>query len=146
MRRLSAALCCCLIFIAVSLAGCGGNTTAGELKEVKLEQISSGAKSFVDEIKDKNGLYLYSPAEEQGYFIVNYLTVNQGEEAKFLESVKTELQDQSLNIDVEELGTEEYSDKRLGKMRIFELDGSQDYKVIQIYRNGAVAAFDSVGG
>lgn len=145
MRRVSAAVGCWIIFMTFILAGCG-NSADGEPKEVNLQELSSGAKSFVDQIKEKNGLYLYSPAVGQEYLIVNYLTVNQGEEAKFMESVKTEVKDQSLNIDVKELGTKDYTDKRLGKMRFFELDGSQDYNVIQIYKNGADSIFDSVGG
>jgi repressor of nif and glnA expression len=135
------------MIMIVAIAGCGGNSAvAGELKEVNRQELSSGAQSFAGQIKDKNGLYLYSPADEQGYLIVNYATVSQGEEAKFMASVKTEMQGQSLSINVEELGTEDYSDKRLGKMRFFELDGSQEYKVIQIYKNGTATGFDSVGG
>ncbi|AIQ49463.1 hypothetical protein R70723_28955 [Paenibacillus sp. FSL R7-0273] len=146
MRKMTAVASCLCIFMVAIIAGCS-SLAKGAPKEVELKQLSSGAKSFVDQIKDKSGLYLYSPAGEQTYLIVNHLVAGQDEEAKYLESLKTELKDHLLRLDVNELGTTEYSDKRLGQIRFFELgNSSRDYNAIQVYKNGVVSKFDSIGG
>ncbi|MNB79010.1 hypothetical protein D3C75_257300 [compost metagenome] len=146
MGKITVVARCLSICMAALVAGCS-NFASGEPKEVDLQQLSSGAKSFVDQIKDESGLYLYSPAGEQAYLIVNHLVTGQDEEARYLESLKSELKDHLLRLDVNELGTMEYTDKRLGKIRFFELgDSSRDYNAIQVYKNGVVSKFDSIGG
>lgn len=127
------------------VAGCS-RTAAKPVQEVKLEQLSSGAKSFVGQIKDKNGLYLYSPVDDHQYLIVNYSSVLQGAEAGFLNSLQTEAEDRTLTINLEELGTQNVQDKRLEKIRIFELHNALNYEAIQIYKNGKATSFDSIGG
>lgn len=146
MRKVTAVASCLCIFMAAILAGCS-SLAKGEPKEVELKQLSSGAKRFVNQIKDKSGLYLYSPAGGQAYLIVNYMVTGGNKEAKYLGSLKSDLKDHLLRLDVNELGTTEYTDKRLGKIRFFELgSSSRDYSAIQVYKNGVVSKFDSVGG
>jgi hypothetical protein len=144
MKKAGTLLYLCSIIVMV-LAGCS-RTDAEPVHEVKLEQLGNGAKSFVEQIKEKNGLYLYSPAAEHQYLIVNYSSVIQGEEAQFLNSLQAEAEDQTLTINLEELGTPDSQDKRLEGMRIFELGNAQDYGSIQIHKNGKSAVFDCVGG
>lgn len=144
MKRAGALLFLCFILIMV-LAGCSRNA-ANPLHEVQLKQMVNGAKSFAERISGSNGLYLYSPAGEHQYLIVNYSSALQGEEAEFLNSLQTEADGGKLTINLEVLGTQDHQDKRLKKMRIFELHPAEKVEVIQITRNGKAAAFDSVGG
>ncbi|MFC3749960.1 hypothetical protein [Paenibacillus sp. GCM10012306] len=54
--------------------------------------------------------------------------------------------DQMLVINIEELSTDDYQDKRLAATRIYQLSGDNEYGEIQIYKNGKEEAFDLVGG
>lgn len=130
--------------IFVNIVGC--NNASPVIKEVKLQELDNNAKGFVDTIKNNNGVYLYSREGEKQYVIVNYSNVLQGEEALFLDSIKAQVMDQTLEIHFEEQGTTDYQDKRLKNVRVFDLSNSQEYEKIQIYKNGKETIFDSVGG
>jgi hypothetical protein len=117
------------ILIVASLVGCNKATTV--INEVNIEGLNNDAKIFVDNIKKSNGLYLFSPIDEKQYLIVSYSNLLQGEKAKFLKSINAKVHDQTLIINIEELVTHDYNDKRLEKIRIFNLSSVQEYENIQ---------------
>lgn len=131
------------ILIVVGLGGCSNDSTL--IKEVKVQELNKDVKRFVNNLENKNGLYLYSVVGKTQYLIVNHSSVLQGEEAKFLQSIKAEILDQVLLINIEELSTHDYQDKRLEATRIYRLSGVQEYEKIQIYKNGKEESFDLVG-
>lgn len=143
MKKVSTLIYLYILFVFV-IAGCNNADT--EIKEVNLQGLNNNIKTFVDKIKNSNGLYLYSPVGDKQYLIVNYSNVLQGEEAKFLDSIKAQILDQTLIINIEELGTHDYTDKRLENIRIFNLGKVREYEKIQIFKNGKETAFDIVGG
>lgn len=143
MKKVSTLLYLLILFVFV-LAGCNNADTI--IKEVNPQGLNNDIKTFVDNIKNNNGLYLYSPVGEKQYLIVKYSNVLQGEEAKILNSVKAQIHDQTLLINIEELGTHDYTDKRLENIRIFNLGKVQEYEKIQIYKSGKETTFDLVSG
>lgn len=128
----------------IILVGC--NNAGTLIKEVNLQGLNNDIKSFVDNVNNSNGLFLYSSVGEEQYLIVKYSNVLQGEEAKFLNSVKAQVLDQALVINIEELGTHNYNDKRLVNIRIFNLGKAQGYEKIQVFKNGKEIGIDLVGG
>ncbi|WP_239616813.1 hypothetical protein [Cohnella mopanensis] len=143
MKKVSTSFVFFTIILAC-LVGC--NKAASVINEVNIEGLNKNAKIFVDNIKNSNGLYLFSPIDEKQYLIVSYSNVLQGEEAKFLSSINAEVQDQTLTINLEELVTQDYQDKRLKKLTIFNLGSDQEYEKIRIFKNGEETHFDLVGG
>ncbi|RKP57990.1 hypothetical protein D7Z26_00295 [Cohnella endophytica] len=143
MRRVGALLF--LFILAVSgLVGC--NHSAELYAEVNPQSLNKKVKDFADILKDRNGLFLYTLVGEKNYLIVNYSNVNQGEEANFLESINAKVQDHTLIININVLGTQDYQDKRLGSMRVFSLASANKYEKIQIFKNGIETSFDAAGG
>jgi len=132
------------ILIVASLVGC--NKAENIINEVNIDGINNDAKIFIDNNKNNNGLYLFSPLGEKQYLIVSYSSVLQGEEAKFLHSINAKVHDQTLIIVIEELNTLDYDDKRLEKLKIFNLSSVQKYENIQIFKNGEETKIDVVGG
>ncbi|WP_150273343.1 hypothetical protein [Paenibacillus tepidiphilus] len=135
---------CLIVLAGVLVSGCamGGDAY---VKEVQLQQLDKDARLYVDRIRDNNGLYLYTPVGERQYLIVNYSSAVNGEGASYLEELTAEVREETLNIELEERSLSDYSDTRLGDMRIYRLNGSKDYSAIRIYKNGTETALDSAG-
>ncbi|WP_151737359.1 hypothetical protein [Paenibacillus tengchongensis] len=129
---------------AVLITGC---TMSGDayVKEVQLQQLDKDARLYVERIRDSDGLFLYSPAGERQYLIVNYASVANGEKAPYLEKLTAEVREETLKIELEERSVSDVADKRLGDMRIYRLIGSQDYSAIRIYKNGTETSLNSAG-
>jgi hypothetical protein len=132
------------ILVVVCLVGCSNDSTV--IKEVKVQELNIDVKHFVNNLENKNGLYLYSVAGKTQYLVVKHSSVLQGEEAKILRSIKAQILDQVLLINIEELSTHDYQDKRLEATRIYRLSSDHEYETIQIYKNGKEEGIDLVGG
>lgn len=143
MKRVSSYLTT-LLFLFVIVVGC--NNSGAVIEEVNLQRINNDARLFIEKNKDVNGLHLYSQVGERQYLIIKYSTVLQGEEAKFLNTIKAKIVDKVLIINIEELGTNDYQDKRLKSIRVFNLKNIQEFEKIQIYKNGKETSFNLVGG
>ena len=133
-----------VFFFILVVGGCSNASTV--IKEVKVQELNKDVKLFVNNLENKNGLYLYSAVGKTQYLVVKYSSVLQGEEAKFLQSIKAQILDQVLLINIEELSTHDYQDKRLEATRIYRLNSVHEYGKIQIYKNGKEESFDLVGG
>ncbi|WP_256757364.1 hypothetical protein [Cohnella sp. WQ 127256] len=144
MKRIST-LPFIIILIVICLIGCT-NGVDTILDEVKQQKLNKDVQTFINNTQDSNGLYLYSPVNENQFIIVKYSNVLQGEEAKFLNSITGKLTDKTMMINIEELGTHNYHDKRLKDIRIFKLGSAQDYEKIQIFKNGEEINFELVSG
>jgi hypothetical protein len=131
------------ILVVVGLVGCSNASTV--IKEVKEQELNKDVKLFVNNLENKNGLYLYSVLGKTQYLVVKNSSVQQGEEAIFLQSIKAEILDQVLVINIDELSTHDYQDKRLEATRIYRLSNVTEYGKIQIYLNGKEESFDSAG-
>lgn len=135
---------CSVILAAVLATGCTVSEDA-YVKEVQLQQLDKDARLYVERIRDNNGLFLYTPAGERQYLIVNYASAANGEEASYLEELTAEVREETLDIELQERAVSDYSDQRLGDLRIYRLNGSKDYSAIRIYKNGTETALDSAG-
>jgi hypothetical protein len=131
------------ILLVVGLVGCSHASPV--IKEVKVQELNNDVKLFINNLENENGLYLYSSAGKTQYLVVKHSSVRQGEEATFLQSINAQIQDQILIINVEELSTNDYQDKRLEATRIYRLGSADEYGTIQIKKNGKEESFDSVG-
>jgi hypothetical protein len=132
------------ILVVVGLFGCSNASTV--IKEVKIQELYKDVKLFVNNLENKNGFYLYSVVGKPQYLVIKHSSVLQGEEAKFLQSIKAEILDQALLINIEEQSTHDYQDKRLEATRIYRLSSVHEYGKIQLYKNGKEESFDLVGG
>ncbi|TVX96261.1 hypothetical protein [Cohnella terricola] len=134
-----------LLVIVFCLSGCNKSPDY-LIEEVNIQEINKDAQTFVKNIQDSTGLFLFSPVNKDQYLIVKYSSVLQGEEAKFLNSISSEIADRKLIINIEELGTNNYDDNRLRGIRIFKIGRIKEFDKIQIFKNGEERKIDSVGG
>lgn len=132
------------ILVVVGLVGCSKASTV--IKEAKMQELNKDVQLFVNNLENKNGLYLYSPVGETQYQVAKYPNVPDGEEAKFLQSITAQILDHVLVVSIEEQGTHDYQDKRLDTIRIYKLSCVNEYGEIRIYKNGKEVSLDLVGG
>jgi hypothetical protein len=76
---------CILLLVIVVLTGC--NRSSSSLEEVNFNHLNKEVSTFVDQVKDRNGIFLYAQVGKDEYLIENYAAVQQGELAKFLDMV-----------------------------------------------------------
>jgi len=130
-----------LLFV---LIGC--NKSSSLLSEVDQKDLNNDVVTFLEKTKEANGIYLYSRVGEKQYLILNNIYVNQGEQATFINSIHSEIQNKTLVIKIEELQTDKFDDKRIGELKIFKINKENEFDTIQIYKNDKETIFDLVGG
>ncbi|MGO4106966.1 hypothetical protein [Paenibacillus sp. YAF4_2] len=134
---------CILLLVIVIFTGC--NRSSSLLEEVNFNHLNKEVRAFVDQFKDRNGIFLYSRVGEEEYFIVNYATIQQGEPKKFLEDIHAEIRGQVFTIIMNEQETSDLHDERLKKLFIYKLNKNQKTDSIQVIKNGKAIPIDSVG-
>lgn len=133
-----------LFILLLLLTGCN-RSSSDVLSEINQKDLNKEVVTFIEKIKESNGIYLYSVADEDQYLIINSMYVNQGDSATFIDSIQSEIQNRILEIKVKELTTEKLDDKRVGQLRVYQLNRSSDFDMIQIYKNDKETKFDLVG-
>lgn len=113
-----------LLLIIVCLCGCN-KSSDNVIEEVNSQEINKDAQTFIQNIKDSNGVFLFSPANKDQFLIIKYSTVLQGVGAKYLRAISSKITDRKLIINIEELATNNYDDERLretnGEEAVIEL-------------------------
>lgn len=134
-----------LFLLIICLCGCN-NSSDNVLEEVNIQEINKDAQIFIQNIKDSNGVFLFSPIDNEQYLIVKYSTVLQGDEAKYLSAISSKITDRNLIINIEEMGTNKYADDRLRETRIFKLIDTKVFDKIEIFKNGEETNIELVSG
>jgi len=133
-----------ILVLLLILIGC--NNSSSLLTEVDQKDLNNDVVSFLEKTKEANGIYLYSRVGKRQYLILNNSYVNQGEQASFINSIQSEIQNKTLVIKIEELQTDKFDDKRIGKLKIFKINKENEFDTIHIYKNDKETSFDLVGG
>ncbi|ACT00466.1 hypothetical protein [Paenibacillus sp. JDR-2] len=134
---------CVFIMLIVVLTGCSQSKAL--IKETDSHKLNQKVKSFVDRNKSKNGLYLYSVAGKEEYFIVNYSTAEQGVKVKFLAGIRAEIRDDVFTILMDVQETSDTQDKRIKPLSIYKLNKHEEASKIQVKINGQETPIDIVG-
>ena len=137
-------ICSIYLLLILLLTSCQGSDTL--LSETSKKELNHDVKVFIEGIEKSNGIYLFSGAGERQYLILNNMNVIQGEKATYIKSLRPEQRDKTLIIKLEELMSDNYQDKRIGKLRIFELNNDIEFENIQIFKNDKETKIDLVGG
>ncbi|SDE67064.1 hypothetical protein SAMN04488542_101334 [Fontibacillus panacisegetis] len=133
-----------ILVLLLVLIGC--NKSSSLLSEVDQKDLNNDVVTFLEETKEANGIYLYSRVGERQYLILNNIYVNQGEQATFINSIQSQIQNKTLVIKIEELKTDKFDDKRIGKLKVFKINSEDEFDTIQIFKNDKATNFDLVGG
>lgn len=134
---------CILLLVIVLLTGC--NRSSSTLEEVNFNHLNKEVEAFVAQVKERNGIFLYSRAGKDEYLIVNYATVQQGEPAKFLDDIHAEIRGQVFTIIMNEQETSDLQDERLRKVSIYKLNKNHKIDSIQVIKNGKEIPIDRIG-
>lgn len=132
------------LYLIFLLVGC--SHTPSLLTEVKERNLNEDVVAFINKVKATNGIYLFSRTSEKQYIIFNNENVTQGEPAGYISSIQSEIKNKTLEINIEELYSNNYDDKRLGKLRIFEINAKDGFEHIQLFKNKVETTFHVVGG
>jgi hypothetical protein len=132
-----------LLLLAFVLTGCSHSTSL--MREVDLQKLNHDVKTFADQNKSQNGIYLYSVAGENEYFIVNYSTAKQGEKMKFLADIRAEIRDDIFTILMDVAETSDPKDKRIKPLSIYQLKQQEKADIIKVIINGKETPIDVVG-
>jgi type III secretory pathway lipoprotein EscJ len=133
-----------ILVLLLVLIGC--NKSSSLLSEVDQKDLNNDVVTFLEKTKEANGIYLYSKIGESQYLILNNIYVNQGEQATFINYIQSEIQNKTLVIKIEELKTDKFDDKRIGKLKVFKINSENEFDTIHIFKNDKETNFDLVGG
>ncbi|SFE55402.1 hypothetical protein SAMN05216378_3521 [Paenibacillus catalpae] len=143
-------VCLCLILI-IALTGC--NRSLSLMTEVELPNQNEEIRTFVDRVKDKNGIYLYSVVGKDEYFIVNYSVIQQGKQVKLFNGSRAEFREDVFTILMDEIevkntegdhSNSHYLDNKQLGLHIYKLDKQQTTS-IKVIKNGREIPIDRIG-
>lgn len=131
----------------IFLIGCNAEFESElSYSKVAIDSVDSNLHAFIDSVADTNGNYLYYAGEDNPVVILNGKNVIQGEQAIHFTDFSVEGDGETLKINYIEAKTDNYSDKTLNHLALYEIKLDKDYEVIQIFKNGEEVTFTAVSG
>ena len=130
-----------LVGFIVLLAGCNSTLTFNEIKSGKANK---DVRSFLEDVEDQNGTYLYSNGDKEIYIFLNGINVQQSDEAAYFTNFDVEVDGDRLNVFQEVEYTEDYSDDKLKSQALYKIRPNQNYEEIQAFSNGEEVLFRGV--
>lgn len=132
-----------LVGMIVFLTGCNSTLTFTEIKSGKANK---DVLSFLEDVENQNGTYLYSNGEKEIYIFLNGINVKQGDEAAYFTNFDVEADGDTLNVFYEVAYTEDYSNDNLKYQVLYKIRPDQNYEEIQALSNGEEVPFQTVSG
>ena len=138
MKRLFVLVC-----LIVLLTGCNSTLT---FTEIKSGSVDKDVRSFLEDVEDQNGTYLYSNGDKEIFIFLNGINVQQGDKAAYFTNFDVEADGDTLNVFYEVEYTEDYSNDNLKYQALFKIKPNQNYEEIHAFSNGKEVPFQTVSG
>ncbi|KIL45052.1 membrane lipoprotein lipid attachment site-containing protein [Jeotgalibacillus soli] len=137
-----------LIFLMLVLTGCNILTDNKELyyTEVIMESTDKAVQKFINEVKEKNGIYLYQDAGERLFVFLNNVLVEQGSEAIFFSGFDIKNEKDTVNIYFNQETKKDYVNKDLNNQVLYEVKLDKEYDYIKLFSNNEETHFSLVTG
>ncbi|PKM93917.1 MAG: hypothetical protein CVU84_13490 [Firmicutes bacterium HGW-Firmicutes-1] len=136
-----------LVLILLVLVGCKKESVENAiLKPVNIEKLKGNLKEVFESKISQNGAYLINTGDKKQYLFLNGSNTIQGDEAVYYENVRIEDDKNIANIYFDALYTEDYKDKGLSNIQIYEILTKDTTDTIGLYKNNQQIAFDTVIG
>ena len=138
MRRLLVALLC-----IVFLFGCSEDLS---FSEVSKDVVNKDIKTFISNVKNENGIYLYLDKQNTIYVYLNASNVKQGEKPVHFNDFDVEGNGDTLHILYNRDKTDDYSNQSLKYELLYKVNADKKYDNIKSFSNGEEVPFDLVTG
>ncbi|WP_221563355.1 hypothetical protein [Alkalihalobacillus sp. TS-13] len=132
-----------VVTLIVMLAGCNKELS---YSYIKIATVHKGIQSFIDQVEDQNGLYVYFDKKKAVYVFLNGKNVVQGEKATYFERFYAEGDGETLNIYFDEKSTEDYANQSVDYQLLYKVNLDKDYEYIKAFRNGKHVPIDVASG
>ena len=125
------------------LSGCSSELS---FEEVNKKGVNKNIQSFIDDVKDENGVHLYFEKQNVVYVYLNGTNVKQGDKAILFTDFNVEDNDETLNIfyNIEE--TEDYSSQSLENELLYKVNSNKKDETIKLFKNGKEDSFGKISG
>lgn len=132
-----------LVGLIVLMTGCNSTLT---FTEIKSGTVNKDVRSFLENVENHNGTYLYFNGDKEIYIFLNGINVQQGDEAAYFTNFDVKDDGETLNVFYEVAYTEDYSNEKLKRQAIYKVKLDRKYEIIQSFSNGEKVPFQTVSG
>ncbi|MBS4210070.1 hypothetical protein [Bacillus sp. FJAT-50079] len=132
-----------LIVIISVLTGCSSELSFSELPE---KGVKKDIQSFIDNVKDENGVHLYFEKQKAVYVYLNGSNVKEGEKATHFTDFNVEKNGETLSILYNTAETADYSNQSLKHELLYKVKLDKKYEVIKPVSNGKETSFGVISG
>lgn len=136
-----------LILLAIFvLFGCNLELSLS-FSEVSKENIKQGIQSFLQDVKEKNGVHLYFDNQNDTLFVyLNGLNVIQGKKAVNFTHFDVEKENNTLNLLYKSVETSNYTTSSLNSELLYKVNLDKYYENIKLFHNGKETSLGTIYG
>ncbi|WP_332693577.1 hypothetical protein [Halalkalibacter lacteus] len=138
MRKLLPFLLCIVI-----LSGCNSELS---FIEVSNEGVNKDIQSFINNVKEENGVHLYLDKHKAIYVYLSGANVKQGEKAVHFTDFKVKGNGDTLHILYSNDETTDYSNQSLNHELLYKVNLDKNYENIKAFNNGQEVSFGLISG
>lgn len=132
-----------LLVAIVLLSGCSSELSFSEVSE---GGVNKDIQSFIDDVKDENGVHLYLDNQTDIYVYLNGTNVEQGEKAVHFTDFDVEENSDTLNILFSNAETTDYSNQSLNYELLYKVNLDKKYEKMKPFSNGEEVSFGVISG
>lgn len=125
------------------LTACSSQLSFSELSE---DEVNNDIQTFIDNVKNKNGVYLYFENDKSVFVYLNGSNVKQGEKAIHFKDFNVEGHDDTLSILYNTAETEDYSNQSVNHELLYKVKLDKEYEFLIPISNGEEVEFSEISG
>jgi hypothetical protein len=131
-----------LVTIAL-LSGCNSKLSFSEVSE---NGGNKNFRSFINDVKGKNGVHLFFEGQKAVYVYLNGSNVKQGEKALYFTDFNVKKNGETLSILYNTAETADYSNQSLKHELLYKVNLDKKYEFIKLFSNGEEVSFSVISG
>lgn len=125
------------------LSGCSSELS---FSEVSKEGVNKDIQSYIDDVKNENGIHLYFVNQKSIYVYLNGSNVKQGEKAMHFTDFNVEENGKTLSILYNTAETVDYSNQSLNHKILYKINLDKKYENLKAISNGEEVSFGAISG
>ncbi|PWA11184.1 hypothetical protein DCC39_09425 [Pueribacillus theae] len=131
-----------LVIISL-LSGCGSQLSFSKISE---KDVNRDIQSFIHDVKNENGAYLYFDNQKAIYVYLNGTNVKQGDKAVHFTEFNVEEEGDTLNIRYSNAETNDYSNQSLNYELLYKVNLDKKYENVKLFNNSEEVSYDVISG
>ncbi|MCA1054011.1 hypothetical protein LCM10_03345 [Rossellomorea aquimaris] len=130
-------------FLGLSMAGCASSQ---DVSEVSQDEVSEPIQTFIEDVKEENGVHLYYDGTKAIYVYFNASNVKQGEEASHFSDVKVEEEGNTVKVLYSREEMSDDSNENIDYELLYKIETDDSYENLKLFENGKEVSFGTVSG